>query len=148
MSSSSSITWVVVADTNVCRIYNYYKKPERLILFKEINHPENRLKDTDLTSDKQGRYGTGKSAHGVYAPHSDPKEVKIDDFSREISKELEQGRAVNAYEKLIIVSPPHMDGLLSQHIDKHVKALITHNIKNNVVHLNENDLLDFLHIHL
>jgi protein required for attachment to host cells len=148
MSSVSDVTWVVATDTNFCRIYSYHKKPERMVVLKEFNHPENRLKDTDLTSDKQGRYGTGKTVHGVYAPHADPKKVKIDDFSREISKELEQGRADNAYVKLIIVTSPHMDGLLLQHLNKHVKDLITHNIKNNVVHMNEKELLDFLHKHL
>lgn len=148
MSSTSYRTWVVVTDTNVCRIYNYSIKPERLSLHKELSHPENRLMDTDLVADRQGRYGTSSDAHGVYASPSDPKEVKIDDFAREISKELEQGRVVNAFEKLVIISLPHMDGLLALHMDKHVKELVSHNIKSNTVHLNAKDLLDFLHKHL
>ena len=148
MSLSNSTTWVLVADTNICRIYTYDKQPEKLTLFKEISHPENRLKDTDLTSDRQGRYSASNSTHGVYAAHSDPKEVKIDDFSREIAKELAHGRSTNDYSKLIIVALPHMDGLISQHIDKNVKDLITHNIKHNAVDLNEKHLLEFLHKHM
>jgi protein required for attachment to host cells len=148
MFSNKHLTWVVITDSSCCRIYHYHKKPEQLVLINEINHPENRLKDTDLTSDTLGRYQTGESAHGAYAPHSDPKEVKIDDFAREISKELEKSRNINAYNNLVVISPPHMDGLLLKHLDKHVRELVTHNINKDAIHLAEDELLDFLHTHI
>lgn len=148
MSSNNQLTWVVITDSNCCRIYHYHKNPEKLVLFNEINHPENKLKDAELTSDTLGRYQTGASAHGAYAPHSDPKEVKIDDFSREIAKELEKGRNMNAYNQLIIISSPHMNGLLFKHLDKHVQELVKNNIKKDAIHLTENELLEFLHTNI
>ncbi|CEG57278.1 host attachment protein [Legionella fallonii] len=148
MTSNQHATWVLITDSNDCRIYQYIKKPHQLTLIKEIKHPENKLRDTDLTSDKPGHYGTSSSARGAFSQQTDPKEIKIEDFSRSIAKELDSDRNTNAYEKLIVIAPPHMNGLLFQHINKHVKELITHNIEKDLLHLKEHELLEFLHTHL
>lgn len=146
MPSNNSI-WVVNTDSNTCRIYQYKKNPEQLTLLKEIHHPENKLKDIDLTSDKPGRYKTNNASHGSYSQPSDPKEIKIDDFSREIVHELDHGRNANEFHNLIIIAAPHMNGLLHTHINKHVKNLLSHNIEKNLIHLADHELLDFLRIH-
>jgi len=148
MTSNQHTTWVLITDSNDCRIYQYIKKPHQLNLIKEIQHPENRLRDIDLTSDKPGHYGTSGSARGAYSQPTDPKEIKIDDFSRSIAKELDHDRNTNSYEKLIVIAPPHMNGLLFHHINKHVKELVIHNIEKDLLHLNEHDLLEFLHTHI
>jgi protein required for attachment to host cells len=135
---------VIVANANVCKIYHYSKHPLSLTLLKEINHPENRLKNRELTSDKPGHYKGGESARGAYAPHMEAKEVEIDNFSRQIAKELNQGRNENEFGQFIIIAPPHMSGLLFKHINKHVKDLITNNIKKDLLHLSDRELLGFL----
>lgn len=140
--------WVVLADTNTCRIYNYRRRPEHLSLVKEILHPENKLKDKDLTSDKPGHYVAGDLGHGAYSQPSDPKEIRIDNFSREIAKALDHGRATNAYDELIVITAPHMNGLLFQHANKHVKDLVAHVIEKDVVYLKDKELLDFLEDHV
>ena len=64
--------------SNTCRIYQYSKKPTQLTLLKELKHPENKLKDIDLTSDKPGHYKSSSATHGAYSQPSDPKEIKIE----------------------------------------------------------------------
>lgn len=145
MSLKKSI-WVVITDSNTCRIYNY-TYPNHLSLHKTLEHPENKLRDIELTSDKPGHYKTSGSAHGAYSQPSDPKEIKIDNFSRDIAKELEHGRTNHAYEKLVIIAPPHMTGLLAHHLNKHVKDLISHTIEKDLVHAREQEIIDFLQKH-
>jgi protein required for attachment to host cells len=145
---SAHLTWVLITNSNTCRIYNYSRNPELLTLVKEIKHPENKLRDIDLTSDKPGRYKASGDAHGAYSQPSDPKEIKIDEFSREIAKVLDHGRTTHAYGKLIVIAPPHMDGLLSQHLNKHTKDLVIHNIKKDIPNYTDKELLDFLHQHI
>lgn len=147
MSLDPQLIWVVNTNSNTCRIYNYKKKPVQLALFKEIQHPENKLKDLDLTSDKPGHYKSSGSSHGAYTQPSDPKEIKIENFSREIAKELDHGRNSHAYNHLIVIAPPHMNGLLFQHINKLVKNLVSHNIEKDLIHLPDHELLSFLKIH-
>ena len=138
--------WVVNTNTNTCHIYDYQKKPTKLTLLKEIIHPENRLKDMDLTSSAPGHYKASNSVYGTYSQDTDPKEIKIDNFAREIARELDHGRTTNSYDKIIIIAPPQVCGLISQHLDKHVKELIFKNIHKDLQHLKDQELLDFLKI--
>jgi protein required for attachment to host cells len=146
MTANQNATWVLTTDTNTCRIYGYSKKPAELILLKEIQHPENKLRDIDLTSSKPGRYKASGSANGAYSQPTDPKEIKIDAFSREIAKELDHGRTTNAYKNLMVIALPHMHGLLFQHINKHVKDLVTHMIEKDLHNLADHELLIFLQV--
>ena len=137
--------WVINSNTNHCRIYHYHKTPASLTLLKEIDHPEARGKSGDfLTSDKQGAYIAGNAAHGTYSPHTDPKMVEVEKFSREIAHELTHARNVNSFEKLIIISPSRMSGLLMNQLDKHVKQAVSHHIQKDLVHLSAKELLDYL----
>ncbi|HLB43238.1 MAG TPA: host attachment protein [Gammaproteobacteria bacterium] len=136
--------WVINCNSNICRIYEFKKKFTQLHLVKELQHPENKLKSKDLTSDKPGRYQSSHSAHGTYTQPSDPKEIKIDHFYREIAKELDQGRCQQRYDELIIIAPPHSNGLLFQHLDKHVQNLVINNIKKDLLHLPDHELVKFL----
>lgn len=147
MTTNHYVTWVLNSNTNACRLYQYSKKPLQLSLLKEIQHPENRLRDIELTSDKPGHYQAGGHTHGAFSQETDPKEIKIDSFSREIAKELNDGRNNNAYAQLIIIAAPHMSGLLLQHMNKHVKELISHSIKKDMYHLSQHELLAFLQEH-
>lgn len=141
--------WIVTANSNLCRIYHCDKSLEPLSLVKEINHPENKLKAGDsLTSDRPGHYQTAGSGGGAYSPRTDPKDVEVDNFFREVSLELNHGRTLNSYDKLIIITPSHMNGILFAHLDRHVKALVTHEIQKDVMHLSLLELLDFLRLHL
>ena len=137
---SQQLTWLVVFDSTICRIYDYSKND--LALVKQIEHAENKLKDIDITSDKPGRYQSS-DAHGAYSQESDPKEIQIERFSKEIAKILEHGNAVNDYEKLILLSSPHMHGLLLKDINKQVEKLIIRVIPKDLVHFSEADLLNY-----
>lgn len=141
--------WIATADTNTCRIYNYDKNHSTLLLLKEIKHPELRLKTSDtLTTDRPGHYQANESARGAYSPHMDPKEVAIDNFSREIAEELDKGRKNNSYEKLILIAAPHMHGLLNHHLNEHVKNIVINNIQKDLQHYDERELINFLKTHV
>ncbi len=139
------MTWIVSANSNLCRIYLFEPHQKKITLLKELSHPENRQKSGDyFTSDKPGHYHSGANARGAYQPHSDPKESSINDFSREIAHELEHARTTNEYKKLILIAEPHMMGLLLEHCNKHVKELIVNEIHKDIVHYTDHELLTFL----
>ncbi len=137
------MTWIVSTNSNLCRIYLFEPHEKKVTLLKELSHPENRQKSSDLTSDRSGRYQAG-AAHGSYQPHMDPKESAINDFAREIAQTLEHERSINAYAKLILIAGPHMMGLLLEHCNRHVKELIVNEIHKDIVHYTDHELLTFL----
>ena len=138
---------VVNTNSNTCRFYHYDKKPAQLTLAKEISHPENKLKNSELAADKMGHYKGDKGGRGAYSPRMDIKDVQIDNFTREIAKMLDHYRNENGFEKLIVIAPPHIFGLLNGHLNKHVKELICHHIKKDLLQYSDQELLQFLHEH-
>jgi protein required for attachment to host cells len=136
--------WIVTANTNDCRIYEYAEHALKLI--KEISRPENKLKDSELLADKPGRYNSSNSTGGggAYAPHTELEDVQDDDFAREVAMALDEARNKNDYKALVIVMPAQIEGLFSKHLNKHVKELIQVTIQKNLMHLSEKELLDYL----
>ena len=136
---------VLNTNTNFCKIYHYQKNhPAKLSLLKTIDHPENKLKNSEIGTDRPGHYHSSNTARGAFTPHANPKEVEIDNFSREIMNVLNKEREKQSYQELIIIAPPHMDGMLFQHINKNVKNLVINNIKKDIVHLTDAELLHYL----
>lgn len=144
---NSKHTWVVIADSSSCRIYDYHFHPEEMNLIKEILHPENQLKDSAYMSDKQGSFRSrgGSGGHGTFLANADPKKTKVEQFSKEIANLLEHDRKTNCYEHLILISPPHMNGLLHQAFSKHVLKKLDLSIDKSVVNYPRQKLLSFVH---
>lgn len=138
------MVWLVTANTNSCRIFSYEKNPNTLTLVKEMNHPASKLKSFDLASDGPGHYKSDGSSRGTFSPNETPKENEINFFSREIAKALDAARRQNAYRSLVFAIPPHMNGLIHEHLENHVKDCIISNIKKDYTHLKEHEILDAL----
>jgi protein required for attachment to host cells len=138
------MTWVLLMNSNEYRIFSFSKKNKTLSLIKESHHPENKGRNEDLVSDRPGHYNTNNSAGGAYAQHTDPKEVKVDQFVHEIGKALDDARNHQQFEKLIIIAPPKTYGQLSQHLNKNVEKMVTQHIQKDLVFFKEHELLNFL----
>ena len=95
-------------------------------------------------SDRQGSFKGGGAGHGTFLANEDPKKIKIDQFAQEIANSLDVDRKNNAFEHLILVSPPHMNGLLHQHFSKHILRKLDLSIDKSVINFPKIKLLKFL----
>ena len=136
--------WVVVFNTNECKIFSFSKKNKELNLIKDISHPENKERNQDLVSDRPGRYSTDANAGGAYSQHTDPKEVKINQFVLEINRFLDNAHAHQQFDKLIIIAPPKIFGHLLQHMNKSIEKLIAHTVQKELTFMKDHELLAFL----
>lgn len=136
--------WIVITNSNACRIFEYQKKEKKISLIKELFHGASKLKGIDLVSDGPGHYKTDGSARGTFSPRETPKENEIEQFSQEIAQVLDHGRTTNQFKDLILVIPPHMNGLIHQHLDHPLKNCIIDNIVKDYTHLKEHEILDTL----
>lgn len=153
LNGNDRATWLIVADSSSCQIYEYTKNRREIHLIKELLHPENLLKDSEYMSDKQGSFRrSGRCAgHGTFLANSDPKKTKIEQFSQEIAQLLEHDRRLNAFEHLILISPPQMNGLLHQHFCKQLKKTLDLSIDKSISHFPKQKILSFVnqytHLH-
>jgi protein required for attachment to host cells len=138
------MVWTVIANSNSCRIFDYDKRVKQLTLVKELFHPQSKLKGSDLVSDAPGHYKTRGPTHGSYEPREEPKENEVDHFAREIAKLLDAERRQNHYEELILIAPPHMNGLIHSHLNSHVLDIIVNDINKDMANFTEHQILEAL----
>lgn len=136
--------WIMLANSNDCRIYEYDRHNKHLALVEEISHPENRLKVHDWTSDSPGHYKSGSSNRGSYEPAVSPVDISIDEFAREMAERLDAGRNQREYDDIVLLMSSKMEGLLNKHLNKHTKALIKQIVQKNVVFLSDHELSLYL----
>jgi protein required for attachment to host cells len=115
--------WVINYNAVKCGVYHYDLNLFTLHKINELADPKNK-------------------------GHKEAKEVEVDHFAREVANLLEQERNKHSYDKLIIIGPPHMNGLLFKHMNKHVKELVVEEFQKDLHDISDPDLLKFLKLHV
>lgn len=119
-----TVTWIVVANASVAKLYSNAGPNKGLELVKELIHPESRQKTADLVSDRPGAMGAG-SGGGSFQAQTSPKQHEARVFAQEIAQELYQGRTSNVFKRAILVAPPAFMGLLNAVIDGPTAQLVS-----------------------
>lgn len=120
-----AITWILVANASLARLYENLGPNKGLKLVKELIHPESRLKNSDLVTDRPGSMSAAGSGRGIKQPQTLPKEHEAKVFAHEIAQQLYAGRTHNAYERAIIFAPPNFMGMLNAAIDTPTANLVS-----------------------
>lgn len=120
-----SITWILVANASLAKLYANLGPNKGLKLVKELIHPESRQKNSELVTDRPGRATAVGLGAGSMQPQTQPKQHEARVFAQEIAQELYRGRATNAFKRAIIVAPPAFMGMLNTVIDGPTSQLVT-----------------------
>jgi len=137
-------TWILVADASRAQLFAHEKTGEGMSLVREYQHPESRLKASEIASDRAGQFLSKGTGHGAFADGTDPKKYEAERFAIELAHALEQGRAAGGYQKLVLVAPAHFIGLLHQHLSAHARALVGTNIEKDYTQLPASELMSSL----
>lgn len=138
------MAWIITLNAVHSKIYDYHLNKRSLNLIKELEHPQSRIKSSELVTDHPGSYKTGGSIRGACEWHNDPKKVEIDHFIKSIADELALGKNQHQYDELIIFATPSIVGLLIQHLNKQVSQCIIGRVKKDYVNLDLNELQNYL----
>ena len=133
--------WIITANTNECCIYEYDKKV--LQLFKELHHPENKLQNIDLVTDKSGQYDS-RASHGTYSSRKEPKDIKIETFVKGIAEELNEKKKQYIKDQIVLIMPAKIEGLLTKNLEKEIKDLIAQTIHKNIMYMSFQELNHFI----
>ena len=68
-----AITWILVANASLARLYANFGPKQGLKLVKELVHPESRMKNAELSSDRAGQMQASGSGHGAREQQTPPK---------------------------------------------------------------------------
>jgi protein required for attachment to host cells len=111
-----------------------------LQLVEDIPHPEGRLKNGEINTDRPGRaFDSFSRRHGMSQEHEATDQVSLM-FARHLCDKLEKARAENRFAKLVLVAEPRLLGELRAALDKHTAALVSATLDKDLVGVDNRDL--------
>ena len=136
---------VIAADNTCARIFHTSTPKGSLEEKTVLVHPESRLNEKNMTSDRQG-YSFSSHGHGrnVLSKHVDPKEHEIKQFAKEINEFLKNLESKNGFDQLIIIAAPKLLGTLKKQLNSSIKKLITYELNKNIAKLSAAQIRSYL----
>jgi protein required for attachment to host cells len=124
-------TWVVVADNSRARFFAADKPASPLLEIRDLTHPEARLHEGDLVTDKAGRDKGPAGGHGVGTAQAH-KTDGADKFASAVCSELDAARASGSFDKLYVVAAPGFLGLLRKHQSSALRQMVAGEVDKNL----------------
>ncbi|WP_322103397.1 host attachment protein [Paraburkholderia sp. J41] len=123
----SKTIWIVVANRVTARIFAAESPLGAIDEVETLLHPQGRVPDEDLVTDKPGRVGDrpGGGARSATDPDTSPHEHETTVFAGEIAQMLEKARNEQRFGTLVIAAPPAFLGALRKALDAQTRALVT-----------------------
>jgi protein required for attachment to host cells len=137
-------TWLLVANSSIARLFEF-EKGNTLVELGVFEHPESRMKNSELVSDRPGREfeSMGTVRHAM-EPKTFPKQVEFAHFAKTLAEYLRTTRNQNEFDTLYIAASPTMLGLLRQALDPAVAKLIKGEVDKDITHLKTEEIFDHL----
>lgn len=124
-------TWVLVAGNSHARIFDWQSR-DVLEEIKTFSHPEGRLQEQELVTDKPGRgFGGADSGRHAQEPPS-AKEHESQIFAGELVAVLEENRARNKFVRLVVIAGPQFLGQLRDKMPAELQKLVILDISKNL----------------
>lgn len=114
-----------------------------------MEHPESRLHNRDLVSDKPGRdfESVGSARHSLEPQHT-PHDNEMTLFAKEIASYLEKAYNQGEFLRLYVAASPSMLGKLRQVLNNNIIKLIEAELDKDLTHAKPEEIFNhFLAIH-
>jgi len=132
---------VVAADSTCARIFKATSSKGPLEEKEVLVHPENRLSEKDLISDRKGStFSSHGSSRSSYSKHTDVKDQGTKEFINEINDCLMRLETNNEFKQLIIIAAPRLLGALKKQLNSGLQKRITYELNKNIAKLNADEI--------
>lgn len=122
-------SWILVADSGRARILNQSEEtPAELEVVKSLEYSDSRLPTHEQVSDQPGYFKGRAGKLDAGDPETDFKHRRAQRFSREIVRELEQGRQRGEFGQLIMVAAPMFPGVVKSQLSESLNRLVDRSI--------------------
>lgn len=135
-----SITWILVANASIARVYSHNGSQSKPTRIKEMKHPQSRMRNAELVTDRAGHMQGSGDGHGSRQPRTEAKAREAAHFARELAQEFNQARNSRQFEHIILVAPPAFMGLIGEQLDAQTAKLVTSRIEKDYTQSTDQDL--------
>ncbi len=134
-------TWILVAQRAGARLFVHRGYGRAVQLVREVSHPEGRLPDRELGTDRPGRsYSTGSAGRSSLSQHEGPSEHLATAFAATLAEILRKGRDEHAYDTLVLVAEPRFLGKLQGALDPATAARVVGTVPKELTSATEVEL--------
>lgn len=123
--------WLLTADSHTARIFR--KNEEHLELLGELT-PGKEASKHRFTG------GGEHTAHHSYRPDKNPGRMAEDIFAHTLAEWLDEAVSADAFDRLVVVAPPHMLGDLRKVMSKQLNARVVAEVGKDFTKHNEAEL--------
>jgi protein required for attachment to host cells len=118
-------TWILVANRANARLFESNGPGKGPQLRQEIPHPEGRLTNHEMGSDRPGRaYDShGQGRHAMGKEHDNTEQTAIR-FAKQLSLLLDDGRSRNQFTRLVLVAEARFLGQLRDALSPATSSLV------------------------
>jgi len=134
-------TWVVTADRAGARLLERNRDmQEGYEIIEEVNHPEGRLRDNEMETDRSGssRTARGPSAssavrHTMGGSNSgSPHDRVAQLFAKSIADKLQHARTEGRFSRLVLAAEPRFLGMLRASLDGPTASCVVGSVSKNL----------------
>jgi protein required for attachment to host cells len=123
--------WILVANRAGARLFENLGPGLDLHLIETIDHPQGRLLDHEIDSDRQGttHAPAGTRFHHVFDKSQDAADHEADVFARKLAHLVDEGRRRGQCSRIVLVAEPKFLGKLQAALphesERHVAGAIS-----------------------
>jgi protein required for attachment to host cells len=135
-------TWVLTAERASARVLERNRDSSAgYDVIEEIAHPEGRLRDGDIDTDRGGRFDRAAFGgnHGSSASET-PHDHDAMRFARSLAGKLGQARAAGRFTRLVLAAEPRFLGMVREALDPVTARSVIGVLPKDLQHLKLADL--------
>lgn len=160
-------TWTIAANAGRARIFSDADSASSLKEIDDLVNPGAQQRVLDTVTDKMNPRSAQNSGHNIgggngggfehaapaggvgndYQPAVTPPEHEAQKFARDISSYLLKAHQDGRFQQLVVSASPEFLGVLRNHVDPQVKALIKREVNKDYTHSNGQELRAQLEAH-
>lgn len=136
-------TWILVADMSQAKLFAAELPEQPWALVDRFENASAHLTSKELSPTPPGKMkqsGAAKSRHTALEPRSTPKEAELERYAQHLVTVLDDGTAHGAYERLVLVAPPRLLGILSKTLGKQSSARVQTTVAKDLVALDNQEI--------
>lgn len=128
-------SWLILANSGIMKLFRFPHDSRKLTSAEILSNPEQRLRNHDVNSDKEGRsFNRVGSKSSAYEHHTQAKEIHQEAFAEKVAKFLNDAATNKEFDRLYLAVSKEFFGILKTKLNAHVLEKIADQTHKDLTH--------------
>jgi protein required for attachment to host cells len=128
-------SWLVMANSGIMKLFRFPNDSRKLTVAEVLSNPEQRLRNHEVNSDKEGRsFNRVGSKSSAYEHHIQHKEIHQEAFAKKVAHFLNEAAREKKFDRLYLAISKEFFGVLKGHLHRDVVEKIADQTHKDLIH--------------